>query len=110
MFSNLRVALYRKGITVKQYAEILGVGEKTVQNKLAGKTDFTYSEFKRTCALFFEYNADYLFATEGELPSEADCQVAGAWYKQKSKLIFMAGMEAEHIIDEKSGEEKLCGN
>ena len=42
MFNNLRTALYRKGISAKQYAEILGVGEKTVQNKLVGKTDFTY--------------------------------------------------------------------
>ncbi len=71
MFNNLRTALYRKGISAKQYAEILGVGEKTVQNKLAGKTDFTYPEFRKTCALLFEYNADYLFATEEEAVSEA---------------------------------------
>lgn len=61
MFSNLRIALQQKGISIKQYAEVLGVGEKTAQNKLAGRTDFTYPEFKKTCALLFEYNADYLF-------------------------------------------------
>lgn len=27
MFSNLRTALYQKGISMKQYAEFLGVGE-----------------------------------------------------------------------------------
>lgn len=42
MFDNLRTALRQRGISVKQYAEILGIGEKTVQNKLTGKTDFTY--------------------------------------------------------------------
>lgn len=62
MFTNLRTALYRKGISVKQYAEFLGVGEKTVQNKMKGETDFTYPEFKKTCSLLLpEYNADYLF-------------------------------------------------
>lgn len=62
MFDNLRIALHQKGISVKQYAEILGIGEKTVQNKLTGRTDFTYPEFRKTCTLLFEYNADYLFA------------------------------------------------
>lgn len=62
MFNNLRTALYQKGISMKQYAEFLGVGEKTVQNKMKGATDFTYPEFKRTCGLLLpEYNADYLF-------------------------------------------------
>lgn len=62
MFTNLRTALYQKGISLKQYAEFLGVGEKTVQNKLKGITDFTYPEFKKTCTLLLpEYNADYLF-------------------------------------------------
>lgn len=62
MFINLRTALYQKGISIKQYAEFLGVGEKTVQNKLQGRTDFTYPEFRKTCKLLFpEYNADYLF-------------------------------------------------
>ena len=64
MFDNLRTALQQKGISVKQYAEILGIGEKTVQNKLSGKTDFTYPEFRKTCTLLFEYNADYLFAEQ----------------------------------------------
>lgn len=62
MFANLRTALFQKGISIKQYAEFLGVGEKTVQNKMKGTTDFTYPEFKKTCNLLLpEYNADYLF-------------------------------------------------
>ncbi|MEF9839432.1 MAG: DNA-binding protein [Lachnospiraceae bacterium] len=65
MFYNLRNALTHRGLTIKQYAEVLGVGNKTIQNKMADKTDFTYPEFKKTCALLSEYNADYLFA-QGE--------------------------------------------
>ena len=48
MFHNLRTALQQKGISVKQYAEVLGIGEKTLQSKLAGRTDFTYPEFRKT--------------------------------------------------------------
>lgn len=64
MFVNLRIALRKKGISLKKYAEFLGVGERTVQNKLKGSTDFTYLEFKKTCTLLTEYNADYLFAED----------------------------------------------
>lgn len=67
MYSNLRNVLYQKGISVKQYAEFLGISEKTVQNKLQGVTAFSYPEFKKTCSLLLpEYNADYLF-TECQL-------------------------------------------
>ena len=51
---------------------ILGIGEKTVQNKLTGKTDFTYPEFRKTCTLLFEYNADYLFAEQEAEKKQCD--------------------------------------
>jgi len=77
MFENLRTALYQRGISMKQYAEILGVGEKTVQNKLTGRTDFSYPEFKKTCTLLSEYNADYLFS-EKETAESSGCNVREA--------------------------------
>ena len=42
MFTNLKTVLYQKGISLRQYAQFLGVSEKTIQNKLNGITDFTY--------------------------------------------------------------------
>lgn len=42
MYLNLKCVLYQKNIAIKQYAEFLGVSEKTAQNKLQGVTDFTY--------------------------------------------------------------------
>lgn len=67
MFTNLKTALHKRGISIKQYAEFLGITEKTAQNKMKGITDFTYPEFKKTCTLLLpEYNADYLFAEEKE--------------------------------------------
>lgn len=64
MFVNLRRALNHKGISIKQYAEFLQVSEKTVQNKLQGKTDFAFKDVKKTRLLFPEYNVDYLFAED----------------------------------------------
>jgi transcriptional regulator with XRE-family HTH domain len=79
MYSNLKNVLYRKNIAIKQYANFLGISEKTAQNKLRGITAFTYPEFKRTCTLLLpEYNADYLFATEEEAVSEAGRKAVGA--------------------------------
>ena len=70
MYSNLKYVLYEKNIAIKQYAECLGIREKTVQNKLQGITDFTYPEFKRTCKLLLpEYSADYLFTEDFEQKS-----------------------------------------
>lgn len=62
---NLRDALRRKNISLKSYAEFLGVTEKTLQNKMNGKSEFSFSEFKRTCDLLLpEYNPNYLFAPD----------------------------------------------
>lgn len=66
MFENLKKTLHQNGISIKEYAEILGISEKSAQNKLLGRTDFTYPEFKKTCTLLKAYNADYLFAEKAE--------------------------------------------
>ena len=62
---NLERLLHEKGITKKAYAEFLGVSEKTVQNKINEKTEFTYPEVQRTSTLIFpEYRAEYIFASD----------------------------------------------
>lgn len=65
MFKNLKEALRTKGITLKSYAEFLGVTEKTLQNKLNGITEFTFSEVEKTTRILFtEFKWDYLFSKE----------------------------------------------
>lgn len=67
MYKNLRNALHQKNISIKSYAEFLDVSEKTAQNKLNGITDFTFTEFRKTCKIMFpEYNTDYLFAPDDQ--------------------------------------------
>lgn len=41
MYKNLVKILNEKKITMKAYAEFLGISEKTVQNKVYGRTEIT---------------------------------------------------------------------
>ena len=64
MFLNLRTALQSKNISLVAYSRILGLTEKSVQNKMNGTTEFTLSEIQTTTTLFPEYRLEYLFATD----------------------------------------------
>lgn len=73
MYVNLYNALRIKGISIKKYAEFLGVTEKTVQNKIWGETEFTLSEVNKTLSFMFpEYNLSFLFKNDypPELPNQ----------------------------------------
>lgn len=75
MFNNLQMVLNQKGISTKQYAEFLGIGEKNLLNKMNGTSDFTYLEFMRTCNLLLpEYKADYLFTDYSQTNVPNSCQ------------------------------------
>lgn len=67
MYKNLMEILKRKGITNKTYADYLGISEKTVWNKLQGKTEFTLGEALKTCVLMPEYKMDYIFTAEEQV-------------------------------------------
>lgn len=59
---NLKDCLSSKNISLRSYAEFLGVSEKTAQNKINGRSDFLYSEVEKTKRLLFpEYEISYLF-------------------------------------------------
>ena len=64
---GIRKALQDKNITLKAYAEFLGITEKTLQNKLNGISPFTYPEASKTKKeLLPEYDIEYLFGDKGE--------------------------------------------
>lgn len=70
MLIHLKEALDRKRITLKAFAAVIGVSEKTVWNKINEETPFTYPEvLKTTRELFPEYNTDYLFASDEKVPN-----------------------------------------
>ncbi|MEG2769327.1 MAG: hypothetical protein RR902_00750 [Oscillospiraceae bacterium] len=62
MYQNLKENLHKKRITIRDYAKLLGVTEKTVQNKINGNTDFTLQEAETTRRVLFpEFDLFYLF-------------------------------------------------
>lgn len=61
---RLRHALETRGITQKACAELLGITEKTLYNKLTGSSEFTYSEVQKLRIFLPEYNIDYLLADD----------------------------------------------
>ena len=61
MYPNLEVEMLRKKITNKALARIIGVSDKTIQNKMHGETEFTLPEAMTIMELFPEFNLFYLF-------------------------------------------------
>jgi len=62
MYRNLSSLLRNKKISMKDYAEFLGVSEKTIHNKMNGATEFTLGEAMKTCAIICpEYKLDFVF-------------------------------------------------
>ena len=61
MFINLKKALEGKNISMKSFAAIIGVSEKSAQNKIYGRTEFTLSEVETTLRLFPEFTLKFLF-------------------------------------------------
>lgn len=66
MLSNLKKALDNKNISLKAYASVLGISEKSAWNKINEETLLTYPEARKTKKdLFPEYDFEYLFASDG---------------------------------------------
>lgn len=57
---NLKKVLINKGIPFTAAAACLEISDKTLYNKLAGITDFTYGEAKKIKTMLPEYDLDYL--------------------------------------------------
>lgn len=63
MFENLRSELDKKHITMVSVAKVIGCTDKSLQNKLKGRTEFTLSEiFKINTELLPEFDLKYLFS------------------------------------------------
>lgn len=76
MYKNLVKILTDRKITMKAYAGLLGVSEKTVQNKIYGRTDFTLEEAMKTCSIVCpEYKLDFVFE-KSEIMKDAGMEIA----------------------------------
>ena len=63
---RLRRILDTKGVSVKRCAEMLGISEKSLYNKCAEETEFTYGEVRKLKAMMPEYDMEYVLSREGE--------------------------------------------
>ena len=69
MYSNLIIAMKRKGITIGQIAELLNCRAATVSDKIRGKREYGFylEEALRIKNVFFnEYETTYLFERDKE--------------------------------------------
>lgn len=64
MMRRIRKILDARGISMRACADLLGVAEKTIYNKMVGSTDFTYQEVKKLKAILPEYDIDYLLSDD----------------------------------------------
>lgn len=66
MYPNLNAEIARHGIKTKDIVKVLGISEKSVRNKLNGKTQFTIPEaLKIRNKLFPKMTVDLLFSENG---------------------------------------------
>lgn len=68
LYPTLIGEMAKRKITKKSVAESIGVCDKALNNKLNGKTPFTWPEVKTICHVFFpNMTPDDLFATNDEI-------------------------------------------
>ena len=68
MFRNLLEAMDKEGFTAKFVSEFLDISQKSWENKSRGRSEFTFSEYKKLLQLFGKYNADWLFKEFDDAP------------------------------------------
>lgn len=62
---NLQAEMARYEVSISAIATIIGCTEKTLRNKIAGNTDFTYPEAHLIYKEFFpNLKMEYLFASD----------------------------------------------
>lgn len=71
MALRLGSALNAKGISVKNCAELIGVTEKTLNNKMTGRTDFMYKEVMSLKAMLPEYDINFLLTEDNKFDPTA---------------------------------------
>ena len=64
MYLNLRTTIRRNKMTLKVFAQKIGISERSVQLKLNGQRDWTYGEYKSICSIFPNENPVWLMENE----------------------------------------------
>ena len=69
-YPNLEAEMVRRAVSREDMAQSINVRDRTIRNKLTGRTPFTWPEVKRIRTQFFpDIPMDVLFASADERPS-----------------------------------------
>ena len=63
MILGLEVEMVRKGISKKQISNHTGIPERTLRNKMQGKTDWKLMECEKVREIFPGMSLEYLFSS-----------------------------------------------
>lgn len=61
MFWNLKLEMQKSNISMTRLAEIIGISQGALRNKIYGRTEFLLCEVKKIASVFPEVTVDYLF-------------------------------------------------
>ena len=61
MYPNLELELFKHKISRKKLAQILGVSDATLRNKMSGRNEFTFREIKKILECLPGIAWEYLF-------------------------------------------------
>ena len=64
MLNNLRIELFRKQRTIREYADYIGVSQSTALSYITEKSDIPKNKMDKTRELFPECTYEYLFASD----------------------------------------------
>jgi len=72
LYPNLIGEIARRGIKKRVIATTVGIENRTLYNKLAGKTDFSYDEAHKIQSVFFpDMSVDTLFLRKDQQPQSS---------------------------------------
>lgn len=103
-YNNLKTVLQTNELSLKAFADFLGIGTEAAADKLNGKTDFTYPEYRRVCNFLFpEMNPDYLFAQTDMI--EATAQIMEVLSDAYAEKVMLYASSLQTIQEEREDAE-----
>lgn len=77
MLINLKGLLDQRKMNYRSFYSLIGISEKTGQNKLYEESDLTLGEARKIMTIFPEYTMEYLFASDGKRRKAAGSSESG---------------------------------
>lgn len=70
LFKNLEVEMFKRNMSTADLAKKVGICESSMRNKIVGRRDFKFSEFRKVLQAFPGLSWEYLFEREEDTACE----------------------------------------